>query len=200
MLHGFILAGGKSSRMGQDKALLPFGGVPMVQIAVEKLRSFCADVAIVGERQDLAAFAPIVAGEREGVGPAAGIEAGLRACRQPWAIFLPIDVPLVPGEMLRRWAEDLIARNSTAGEYLVADGRPQSAFCLLPKSALTPWSEGIAAGERRLDALLLRTGASARSVDSLAWVADPAKVHDWFQNVNTPEDLREACNGVLKVS
>ena len=43
-------------------------------------------------------------------GPAAGIEAGLRRARQEWAMFVPVDVPLVPGELLRRWAEEVLQR------------------------------------------------------------------------------------------
>ena len=104
-VHGFVLAGGKSSRMGEDKALLRFCGRPMVEIAVEKLRGFCEEVTIAGNREDLAGFAPVVRESRTGVGPAAGVEAGLGAARQEWAMFLPVDVPLVPEELLRRWAQ-----------------------------------------------------------------------------------------------
>lgn len=178
--------------MGRDKALLEFRGTPMVEIAVEKLRSFCAEVSIVGDREDLARFAAVVGDEREGLGPAGGIEAGLRNCSEGWALFTPVDVPLVPAELLRRWSEEAIGRD--AGEYLVAGGRAQSAFCILPVSAVACWIEGVEAGERKLEILLRRAGAVERHAEDLASYisADRAAVQSWFQNVNTPEELSSA--------
>ncbi|HVG27651.1 MAG TPA: molybdenum cofactor guanylyltransferase, partial [Acidobacteriaceae bacterium] len=132
-VHGFVLAGGRSSRMGRDKALLRFKGRPMVEIAVERLRSFCAAVSIVGEREDLAGFGPVVRGERAGAGPAAGLEAGLRASAGAWAMFTPVDVPLVPEDLLRRWAEAVLAREGAGGRlsFLRAAGEPHPVMCLL---------------------------------------------------------------------
>ena len=188
-VHGFVLAGGRSSRMGRDKALLEIGGKPMVQIAVEKLRSFCAEVSIVGEREDLAGFAPVIRGERQGLGPAAGIEAGLQASGEPWALFMPVDVPLVPSKLLRRWVAGAVGSGTAGGgEYLVAAGRPQPAFCLLSSSVAEVWHQGVSTGERRLENLLRGAGAMARSVEGIPWFAAAAQEADlWFRNVNTPD-------------
>ena len=151
-VHGFVLAGGKSSRMGEDKALLRFCGRPMVEIAVEKLRGFCAEVSIVGNREDLVEFAPVVREERVDVGPAAGIEAGLKASRQDWAMFVPVDVPLVPGELLRRWAEEAL-RVGMSVSFLGVSGK-QPAFCLLQRRRLGAFAQALDSGERRLEVLL----------------------------------------------
>ena len=71
-VHGFVLAGGGSTRMGEDKALLRLGGRPMVAIAVETLRSLCENVSIAGNRPDLSGLAAVVLETRKGCGPAAG--------------------------------------------------------------------------------------------------------------------------------
>ena len=86
--------------MGADKALLRLGGRPLVDIAVEKLRGLCAEVSIVGNREDLREFAPLVMEDRVECGPAAGMEAGLKASRHEWNMFVPVDVPLLPAELL----------------------------------------------------------------------------------------------------
>jgi molybdopterin-guanine dinucleotide biosynthesis protein A len=192
-VHGFVLAGGKSSRMGEDKALLRFCGRPMVEIAVEKLRGFCEVVTIAGNREDLAGFAPVVRETRVDVGPAAGIEAGLGVARQAWAMFLPVDVPLIPGELLRGWAEAVAAREDIAARYLRC-GRDQPAFCMLRRECRERFSEALEGGERRLGVLL------ERASNGSLWVYDVDKVHGngaeesalWFANVNTPEDLAKA--------
>jgi molybdopterin-guanine dinucleotide biosynthesis protein A len=192
-VHGFVLAGGKSSRMGEDKALLRFCGRPMVEIAVEKLRGFCAEVTIAGNREDLAGFAPVVRETRVDVGPAAGIEAGLGAASQPWAMFLPVDVPLVPEELLRRWAVAVLAMDGVVASNLYY-GRDQPAFCMLRSACRQRFSEALDGGERRLRVLL------ERASEGFQWVYDLDEVHGngveererWFANVNTPQELAEA--------
>jgi molybdopterin-guanine dinucleotide biosynthesis protein A len=195
-VHGFVLAGGKSSRMGKDKALVRFCGRPMVEIAVEKLRGFCAEVTIAGNREDLSGFAPVVSENRVGVGPAAGIEAGLGKSSQEWAMFIPVDVPLVPEEFLRRWAEAVVAVNGFAASNLYY-GRNQPAFCMLRRDCVGKFSEALDRGERRLGTLLDQVSEGFRraydldEVDGDAYT--PPEASDrWFANVNTPEDLAEA--------
>jgi molybdenum cofactor guanylyltransferase len=188
-VRGFVLAGGRSSRMGEDKALLRFCGRPMVEIAVEKLRKFCAEVTIAGNREDLAGFAPVVLETRVEVGPAAGVEAGLGVTKQDWAMFVPVDVPLVPGDLLRRWAQAAIGRDDVAVSLLRC-GRDQPAFCMLRGSSKRRFSEALEGGERRL-AVLLDEASEGR-----LWVYDldgeDEQRERWFTNVNTPEDLVEA--------
>jgi len=198
-VHGFVLAGGKSSRMGTDKALLKFRGQPLVEIAVEKLRGFCAEVSIAGNREDLSGFAPVVREERMDCGPAAGIEAGLKAAQQEWAMFVPVDVPLVPGELLRRWAEEAL-RYGMSVSYLGVQGK-QPAFCLLQRARQVALSRLLDEGECRLEQLLNYT---AEADNFASWMYDERDLYGypdyrgpdvetlarWFWNVNTPEDLR----------
>jgi molybdopterin-guanine dinucleotide biosynthesis protein A len=195
-VHGFVLAGGKSSRMGEDKALLRFCGRPMVEIAVEKLRGFCAEVTIAGNREDLGEFAPVVRETRVDVGPAAGIEAGLMSASEEWALFMPVDVPLIPKVLLRRWAEAVLRMDGLVASNL-HHGRDQPAFCMLRRDCKTRFSEGLDAGERRLGLLLGRASEGYErtfSLDMLYEANDPGpEIGDkWFMNVNTPEDLAEA--------
>jgi molybdopterin-guanine dinucleotide biosynthesis protein A len=185
-VHGFVLAGGRSSRMAVDKATLLFCGRPMVEIAVEKLRSFCAEVSIAGSREDLAAFAPVVHETRLESGPAAGVEAGLRAAKHDWVMFLPVDVPLVPAELLRRWAEDVLhqgSRGLQASNLFVEVNQP--AFCMLRRECLAGFSDGLESGERRLSLLLQKSGHHQSYGPDIA-------NSSWFMNINTPQDMADA--------
>ena len=200
-MHGFVLAGGQSSRMGRDKATLPFRGRPMVEIAVEKLRGFCAQVSIAGNRDDLTRYAPVVHEEHVDCGPAAGIEAGLKACEQPWAMFVPVDVPLVPAELLRRWAEEALRVGMSVSFLGVGDKQP--AFCLLQRERSSTVSRLLACGERRLEALL---HGAAEADGYASWMYDEYELYGsaedrrpdsetlerWFANVNTEQELKEA--------
>ena len=195
-VHGFVLAGGASTRMGTDKALLRFCGRPLIEIAVEKLHGFCTAVAIAGNRGDLAAYAPVVHETRTQCGPAAGIEAGLRACSQAWALFIPVDVPLVPMEALRAWVEQTIEGNHDpeSGSYLLANDVMQPAFCLLRPACLPAWTRVLDRGQRRLSSLLRSIGSTATALPELTpdsrLAAAPSA--SWFSNVNTPQELVEA--------
>ncbi len=196
-VHGFVLAGGKSSRMGVDKATLRFCGKPMVAIAVEKLRSFCAEVSIAGNRDDLAEFAPVVREARTDAGPVAGIEAALLACTQPWALFVPVDAPLVPAEMLRAWAAGVLPLQGCGAAFLLANKQRQPAFCMVRADLAGAVTAQLDRGTRRIDDLLL--GFDDNSGDNWIDIQAAEKflpvaidAEAVFLNVNAPEELTAA--------
>jgi molybdenum cofactor guanylyltransferase len=125
---GFVLAGGQSSRMGRDKALLSFGGRPLIAHALSILREAGLPAAIAGVPPDrstpdrsrsagqiartnprkndshengaLASFAPIVEDPQPGFGPLAGICAALASVATRYVVFLPVDLPLLPSSLI----------------------------------------------------------------------------------------------------
>lgn len=184
--------------MGRDKALLRLGGNPLVAIAVSRLRSFCAEVSLLGNREDLAQFAPVIREQRLGVGPGAGVEAGLAACRQAWALFTPVDVPFVPADLLHRWAMAVLARAAEGCEssFLRVGEDRQPAFCLVRRRGLPAVSAALDAGERRLGGLLRAVAGGAGGgrlwvpeARSFAEGVGEREFGEWFRNLNTPEDF-----------
>ena len=101
---GFVLAGGQSSRMGQDKALLLFAGRPLVAHALSILTQAGLSASIAGARPSaraaLEAFAPVVEDPEPGLGPLAGICAALASTSAHYAVFLPVDLPLLPPALI----------------------------------------------------------------------------------------------------
>ncbi len=95
---GFVLAGGQSSRMGRDKALIQLAGQPLVLRALDILRELGLPASIAGARPSLAAFAPMV--EDAGQGPLGGVCAALATCAARRAVFLPVDQPMLPSSAL----------------------------------------------------------------------------------------------------
>jgi len=137
---GYVLAGGKSSRMGRDKALLELAGKPLVFHAVGKLRRVCADVHILSNRSEFDAYAPLVRDLHEGCGPLGGMEAALEHSRHTWNVFMPVDMPFLPSAFLDWWVRTVVARErmGTRVALLTVEGRPQPTFCLLHKE-VTPY-------------------------------------------------------------
>ena len=188
--------------MGQDKALLLFRGQPMIRLAVQTLREVCTETSIAGNRDDLAGFAPVVRETRGDVGPGAGLEAALAACSQPWAMFLPVDVPLLPSALLCLWATEVLRQTETGccASFLLADGEKHPACCMLPCTALRDVSEALDRGERRLERLLYageaaghgRVWPAEASTFLLEDIVAPSVLRLWFSNVNTPGELAEA--------
>jgi molybdopterin-guanine dinucleotide biosynthesis protein A len=98
--EGFILAGGHSSRMGSDKALVLFGGIPLVRLALNTFAEAGMSARIAGSRSALGEFAEEVPDAFPESGPMSGIHAGLCASRAEWNLFLPVDLPLMPSSLL----------------------------------------------------------------------------------------------------
>ena len=167
----------------------------MVETSVEKLWKFCSSVCIAGNREDLSRYAQVVRDEREDAGPAAGMEAGLLVANEEWSMFLPVDVPLVPAELLRRWAEAVMERGVRAS-YLRCGEELHPALCLLHRDVLPVFRAAIEGDERRLTRILEGLGSGLWVAEAAEFAPEGAEVETWFANVNTPEDMARA-GGIL---
>jgi len=130
---GYVLAGGKSSRMGTDKALLELAGRPLAWHAVKKLRRVCVDVQILTSRPELAEFAPLVPDMQQGCGPLGGLETALGHSWHEWNLFLPVDMPFLPSAFLDQWVRRVVAQEGrgTRIAMFTVGGVPQPLFSLL---------------------------------------------------------------------
>ncbi|WP_433972061.1 molybdenum cofactor guanylyltransferase [Tunturiibacter lichenicola] len=137
---GYVLAGGKSSRMGANKALLELAGKPLVRHAVEKLRRVCADVWVLSNDPKLSECAPVLPDLHPECGPMGGMEAALLHSAFDWNLFLPVDMPFLPSSFiaawLRKWLQEWKDGTGMPVRMLTVDGRPQPGFCLLHKDVV----------------------------------------------------------------
>jgi molybdenum cofactor guanylyltransferase len=199
---GFVLAGGRSSRMGTDKALVELGGEPLIAHALRILRQAGLPASIAGGQAALAAFAPLVEDRRPGLGPLSGICAALASTDARWAIFLPIDLPLLPASLL----VSLLQRAEVTESVITVtsvNGFAQTFPAVIDRCAL-PLLEGeLEAGRGgcfsgfQLAAASVGEAVKAVPVEALVQcgqVSHPQALPAawWFLNVNAVENLRRA--------
>ncbi len=198
---GFVLAGGQSSRMGTNKALLPLAGRPLIQLAVEKLRTVTDDVRILSSDPQLDAFAPLLPDRHPGCGPLGGMEAALAYSRFEWNLFLGVDMPFVPPTLIADLLRRGLASSGNRIALFTLDGRPQPGLCLLHKEILPSLEAAIARREYKLllafqsaaRALVARAASPSGDGISLFPLTDGDNAQAlWFANLNTPEDIRQA--------
>jgi molybdopterin-guanine dinucleotide biosynthesis protein A len=195
-IEGFILIGGLSSRMGEDKSLLRLGGRTFVERAADALGSVATSVRVVGSRHGAGAHGlRVVLDVHQGLGALGGLHAALAACESRWAAVVSCDLPFVTGELFVRLASlradgSLRVDGRDAVAPLQEDGRPQ------PLCALFAAAECRAVAEELIRTDELRPRALLRRVRT-RWV-EFAELSDlegsslFFRNVNTPSDYEEA--------
>jgi molybdopterin-guanine dinucleotide biosynthesis protein A len=189
-LEGFILAGGASSRMGEDKSRLRLGGLTFVERVARALGPHASRVSLVSSRPDAAAHGLAVVRDIYAArGALGGIHAALSACRAPLALVVSCDLPFVTRELFERLLS-LHAGDAAAVAPVQPDGRPQPLCALYAAAACAPVAEElIRAGELRPRELLRRVGTRWVAFDELADLPHSAR---FFENVNTPEDYEKA--------
>jgi molybdopterin-guanine dinucleotide biosynthesis protein A len=203
---GFVLAGGQSSRMGRDKALLHFSGRPLVAHALDLLREACLPAAIAGASpaasSTLTTYAPIVLDPQPGLGPLAGICAALGAASARFVVFLPIDLPLLPPALVAY----LLHHARITGRAVTVpsvNGFAQTFPVVLDRSTLPVLKVELDSGKRscfsafQVAAESFGQPIAVIAVEMLAQSGQVAHPFDlaplrWFLNVNTPQDLQRA--------
>jgi len=180
-----ILAGGLSRRMGRDKAGLPAGDGTLIQHLARRLDPVVDETIVAGGsgRYDLPGVTT-VDDRYPGLGPLAGIHAGLLVAQFPLVWVVGCDLPDVdPGlaALLCGLAGDVDAVVPRI------DSEPQG-VCAVYDRALAPRIEGLlAAGERRVKMLLGASNVRYVTPGELRAV-DPELRS--FRNINTPAEYR----------
>ena len=188
-LTAFILAGGRSARMGTDKAFVVFDGRTLLARALDLARSLTADVCIVGDPAKFASLGSVVEDLFPGCGPLAGIHAALRSSQTDLNLILAVDTPFLTPALL----EYLIGRARDSGAAMATVPRTTRGWqplCAIYRRDFASLAEkGLRAGRYKIDALFAEAQAQVISEVELQSAGFSP---DLFSNLNTPEDLAEA--------
>ena len=202
---GFVLAGGRSSRMGSEKALIELAGEPLVAHAIRILRKAGLTVWIAGARSPLDCYAQVVPDTEPDRGPLGGICTALAFTAAKRAIFLPVDMPLLPAALVLLLLE--AARGEDTLVTVPALGGFAQTFPVVVDRAALPWIRAALEGGRggcfqAFQAAAAGVGQTVKVVpveqtekDGKLGQIDALPVENWFMNVNEPADLAraEAC-------
>ena len=182
-----IIAGGRSSRMGEEKALLQLGGKPLLGHVIQRIAPQVTAIIINanGDARRYAEFAlAVIADLRPEVGtPLAGLHAGLLWARAEGfdaVLTVPCDCPFLPGDLVAK----LLGANAQAA--IAASGSQRHFLTGLWHCALLETLEHAIDHEGMFR---VKDWAAACQAVAVGWADEP---YDPFYNVNTPEDLAEA--------
>jgi len=197
---GFVLAGGESSRMGSDKALIELNGKALIVHALDILRGAGLPVTIAGARSDLSAYAPLL--DDAGLGPLGGICAALASTSAEFAVFLPVDMPLLPSGLISAMLRRVRLMQATVTVPAV-NGFAQTFPCVVERASLRALESELEAGNdgcfsafqaaaahlcKPFTVLMVENLVQSGQLEHLGNL--PAAF--WFLNVNTPADLDRA--------
>lgn len=184
-----IQAGGRSSRMGRDKALVPLAGKPLIAHVIERVGGLSDDLLITTNRPDDYAFLglPMASDAEPGAGALPGLQTALTAARGELVLLVACDMPfldrdllayqlsLAPGAdvVVARWADRLQPMHAVYRRDVCA----------------TAVANALAADQRRMISWFSGVRVHEVTPDVVARFSPDGRT---FFNVNTPEELQAA--------
>lgn len=180
---GAVMAGGKSSRLGRDKALLTVNGETLLQRTVATVRRVTDEVLVLGppERAAQVSGVEVVQDLVPGIGPLGGIYTALRARPGGAVLVVAVDMPLLNAALLRH----LVELSDEADVVLpVVEGRGQQLHAVYGPACLPHVERQIASGDYKIDRFF--GGVRVRRVEEDELRGFDPRL-DSFRNVNTPE-------------
>jgi molybdopterin-guanine dinucleotide biosynthesis protein A len=190
-----ILAGGKSSRMGLNKALIEISGKPMITYLAEKLIGIVDEITVVISKRDqkstyskiLPSYVKITQDIIEGQNPTIGILSGLTTLRSDYVLVLPCDTPFIIKEVVIYLFDRAIGYDATIPIWPNNHVEPLRAVYRLKST------------KKAADAIL-KVSTNGRVIDFLKYLKkvkyiqiDEIKIFDrdllTFLNINTMQDL-----------
>jgi molybdenum cofactor guanylyltransferase len=180
----FILAGGKSTRMGRDKAFVTWEGGTLLERALEVARAVTPTSLVVGAKDKFEAYAPTVEDIYPGRGPLAGIHAALRATTTELNLMLAVDLPHVTPPLIQYLVTQ--AQNSQAMVTVPRFAEGWQPLCAIYRKGFADIAEPALREGRNAIHLLLETNSHTIGQEELQRAGFSAKM---FRNINTILDL-----------
>jgi molybdopterin-guanine dinucleotide biosynthesis protein A len=184
----FVLAGGKSSRMGSDKAFLRLGDETLLSQALKVAGAVAGEVRIVGDAKKFAGFGRVIEDVYRDRGPLGGIHGALASSTTELNLILAVDLPFAGAKFL---------------EYLLLRARESGAMVTVPRAGggLQPLcaaylhgfaevaEQSLREGKNKIDPLFARVETRVIEEDELVRAGFSPEM---FRNLNTPEELEKA--------
>jgi molybdopterin-guanine dinucleotide biosynthesis protein A len=192
-----ILAGGFSSRLGQDKGLVQLSNKPLVKHVTDKTKDLVDERLVVvsssvqAERYSniLGEDANVLIDDARGQGPLAGAATGFERARGKYSLLLPCDTPFVSRDILHVLLELCINRNAAVPRWPDCYIEPlQAAYCTRP--ALEAARNALLSGKLNLQTMVDKL-QKVRYVSTLVLEQLDPRLRTFF-NVNTVLDLMKA--------
>jgi molybdopterin-guanine dinucleotide biosynthesis protein A len=183
---GFVIAGGRSSRMGADKAFLDFHGQTLLDHALTAMDAVCDRVAIVGDPARFPKYEFVVADVFSGCGPLAGIHAALVHSPVELNLMLAVDMPFVSRELLAFLFASAADEDNHAIITVPRTSKGLQPLCAVYRRDFSATAEqALRAGKYKIDAAF--SSVVVRVIEQ-AELAAAGFTEQSFFNLNTPQD------------
>lgn len=177
-VSGVILAGGKSSRMGQDKGMMYFKGQPMVSWVIQCMKEITPYISIsTNDHSYIKWGLPMIEDHEKEQGPLAGLISSLSQVSYEDVLVLSCDMPFVEPFVLQRLLDE-----SEGAEIVVPkiEGRVYPLCAYYKRSCLPKLKMLFEQGERRMQDVIKQFNCQE--------VSFSASYEHYFKNINTPRE------------
>jgi molybdopterin-guanine dinucleotide biosynthesis protein A len=191
MLTIAIQAGGQSSRMGQDKALMPFLGRPLIARLAERLSGLADELLVTTNRPAEFSFLglPLFPDLLPGMGALGGLYTALSAARQDLVAVVACDMPFVLPDLLRAQRDLLLREEADVIVPRSAEGLEPLHAIYRREACLPAVRAALEMGERRMVAWFPAVRVRVMELPEVAAIDPDLRS---FINLNRPEDFRQA--------
>lgn len=187
-LTAFILAGGKSTRMGLEKAFLELGGRSLLVHALDLAATVADTTIIAGDASKFGGFGAVVEDVYPGCGPLGGIHAALQVSRTELNLMLAVDLPFLQAGFLQYLKTRAAAQTSVVTVPRAAGGLQP--LCAIYRPAFAEIAEkALREGNNKIDSLFAMVQTEIVEERELILLGFPAQM---FRNLNTPGEWEEA--------
>lgn len=191
----YVLAGGKSTRMGQDKGLMPLHKKPLISHVIEKLKPCFEQLNIVSNNPVYQQFGLVVLPDvYANRGPAAGILTGLQHSKTRLNFFVACDMPFITPQAVQ-WLLNEAEKSKTDITFPISDTGPEPLFAVYSQNIMPQLEVLVTQGTLKLRQILTHFTCNALPVSQ-----NPLFSPYFFTNLNTPIQFNQALQNIQIMS